>query len=155
MSRSVYFAMQAKRIKIGIAANVQSRLLNLQSDTGGPVELIASVAGTPALERALHMKLKAHRIEGEWFHDCPEVRAAIQNSLNNFPAAPDRTERLRTAKNFGVVCRALWPVKTAEELASRVGCSVRCAFGQLSGEREPSARSILVVLTEIIPKQRK
>jgi hypothetical protein len=54
---------------------------------------------------------------------------------------------------FGVACKALWPVKTAETLAALVGCSVRAAAYEISGEREPSALSILAVLTEITPKR--
>lgn len=50
---------------------------------------------------------------------------------------------------FGVVCKALWPFKTAEELASRVGCAVRTAAYEISGEREPSAKSIGVIVWEI------
>lgn len=51
---------------------------------------------------------------------------------------------------FGKVCKALWPVKTAEELSSRADCAVRTAAYEISGEREPSAKSILVVITEML-----
>ncbi len=54
---------------------------------------------------------------------------------------------------FGVVCKALWPFKTAEELAARVGCSVRAAAYEISGERDPSAQSLMVVMNEITPKR--
>lgn len=54
---------------------------------------------------------------------------------------------------FGVACKALWPIKTAETLAAIVGCSVRAAAYEISGEREPSARSILAVLSEITPRR--
>jgi hypothetical protein len=54
---------------------------------------------------------------------------------------------------FGRVCKALWTVKTAEELASRVGCSVRAAAYEISGEREPSARSVAVIVHEITKRQ--
>lgn len=50
---------------------------------------------------------------------------------------------------FGRVCKAIWPFKTAEELASRVGCAVRTAAYEISGEREPSARSVAVIVVEI------
>ena len=50
---------------------------------------------------------------------------------------------------FGRVCKAIWPFKTAEELASRVGCAVRTAAYEISGEREPSARSLTVVIVEM------
>lgn len=57
--------------------------------------------------------------------------------------------------NFGVVCKALWPIKTAEELASRVGCSIRAAAYEISGERDPSAQSVLVVFEQIVPRHRR
>ena len=54
---------------------------------------------------------------------------------------------------FGAVCKALWPFKTAEELAARVGCSVRAAAYEISGERDPSAQSLMVIMNEITPKK--
>lgn len=56
---------------------------------------------------------------------------------------------------FGIVCKALWPVKTAEKLASLVGCGVRAAAYEISGEREPSVQSLLAVMIEITPPKRK
>lgn len=50
---------------------------------------------------------------------------------------------------FGRACKGLWPHKTAEQLAAAVGCSVRAASYELSGEREPSGRSIAAVVAEI------
>ena len=52
---------------------------------------------------------------------------------------------------FGTVCKALWPYKTAEELASRTGFGVRAAGYEISGERHPSAQSIKAIIDEIIP----
>jgi hypothetical protein len=60
--------------------------------------------------------------------------------------------RLCSGSQFGKVCKTLWPFKTAEQLASRVGCTVRTAAYEISGERHPSAQSILAVVTEITPK---
>lgn len=50
---------------------------------------------------------------------------------------------------FGTVWKALHPSKAAEALAAATGCSVRTAAYQLSGEHEPSARSIAAVIVEI------
>lgn len=50
---------------------------------------------------------------------------------------------------FGRVCKALWPHKTAEELAARTGRSIRAAAYEISGEREPNALSIAVIVHEI------
>ena len=56
---------------------------------------------------------------------------------------------------FGNVCKAIWPFKTAEQLAALVGCSVRAAAYEISGEREPSAQSILAVMNAIIPRRER
>lgn len=57
------------------------------------------------------------------------------------------------SSNFGKVCKALWPLKTAEHLASIIGCSIRAAAYEISGEREPSALSILAVMDAITPRR--
>ena len=57
--------------------------------------------------------------------------------------------------NFGKVCKALWPLKTAEHLAAIIGCSVRAAAYEISGEREPSALSILAIMDSITPKRER
>jgi hypothetical protein len=54
---------------------------------------------------------------------------------------------------FGRACKGLWPAKTAEQLASRAQCSVRAAAYQISGEHDPSALSVLAVMTAITPKR--
>lgn len=51
---------------------------------------------------------------------------------------------------FGRVCKAIWPVKTAEHLAFATGRSVRAAAYEISGEREPSPLAILVVNQEML-----
>jgi hypothetical protein len=50
---------------------------------------------------------------------------------------------------FGRACKGLWPYKTAEELATRAKCGVRAAAYELSGDREPSGRSIAAVVAAI------
>jgi len=52
---------------------------------------------------------------------------------------------------FGKVCKAIWPLKTATELAAIIGCSVRTIDYELSGERHPSAQSIQAVINAIVP----
>ena len=56
---------------------------------------------------------------------------------------------------FGRVCKAIWPIKTAECLASEVGCSVRAAAYEISGERPPSAQSLMVVMNLMVPRWEK
>ncbi len=54
--------------------------------------------------------------------------------------------------NFGKHCKVIWPSKTAEHLALAVGCSVRAAQYQISGEYPPSDRAMLVVINEIFKR---
>lgn len=54
------------------------------------------------------------------------------------------------SSNFGKCCKTLWPFKTAEQLAALVGCSVRAAAYEISGEREPSRKSIMVFMNKAL-----
>lgn len=78
-------------------------------------------------------------------------RVAEQRTIER--AIVQGTARL-CSPNFGKVCKALWPLKTAEHLASQIGCSVRAAAYEISGEREPSAESILAVMNAIVPRRK-
>ncbi|HWL04520.1 MAG TPA: hypothetical protein VNQ99_06225 [Xanthobacteraceae bacterium] len=50
---------------------------------------------------------------------------------------------------FGNVCKAIWPDKTAEHLAAQSRCGIRTAKYWLSGEREPSAAAVAVIVAAI------
>lgn len=54
---------------------------------------------------------------------------------------------------FGRVCKVIWPTKTAEGLAAEVGCSVRAAAYQISGEHPPSDRTMVVVFNKIFARE--
>ncbi len=148
--RQIYFAECDGRIKIGISGDVATRLAQLRTGAGAPVNLIAAVNGDEEIEKALHRKLRAFHIDGEWFRDCAETRAAIQNSLNNFPEHRPDGRPARTAnKMFGTVAKAIWPHKTREKLAEIGGVDPRTASRWLSGENEPSGRVIAAIIVEI------
>ena len=51
---------------------------------------------------------------------------------------------------FGIVVRALWPIKPALNLAQRAGCTERAADFYIKGKRKPNARVALAVYAEII-----
>lgn len=63
----VYAIAGADKIKIGVTANLETRLPTLQ--TGSPVrlELLACVPGGEKLERRIHKHLDGYRCHGEWF----------------------------------------------------------------------------------------
>ena len=60
--------------------------------------------------------------------------------------------RICTTSNFGKHCKVIWPAKTAEQLALAVGCSVRAAQYQISGEYPPSDRAMLIVINAIFKR---
>lgn len=71
--------------------------------------------------------------------------AAIDNEGTIVP----RRERQFTRK-FGSVAKALWPRKTAAELAYRARVTERAAKYWISGDREPSAAAIAAVVAEML-----
>ena len=60
----------------------------------------------------------------------------------------------RCSPRFAVAARALWPRKTAAELAYRTDVSERAAKFWLSGERYPSHDALMAILDEIRPRRR-
>lgn len=57
--------------------------------------------------------------------------------------------------SFGTAWKSLHPYKAAEELAARIGCSVRAAAYEISGEREPSALSIEALVAACLEPWRR
>jgi hypothetical protein len=83
----IYFAQASDRIKIGFSRNVGQRLSALQSIYRCELEIIETVEGTLLFERAIHDYLSAHRLVGEWFADCAEVRETISEIVRSGPSA--------------------------------------------------------------------
>ena len=84
----IYFIASNDRIKIGFTRNLKARmssyLLHISS-----FEQIGISAGTVQFEKAIHQHLAAYRLTGEWFRDCPEVRAEIARIIADGPEAID------------------------------------------------------------------
>jgi hypothetical protein len=53
---------------------------------------------------------------------------------------------------FGRAWKGMFPSKPAEELAARVGCTIRTAQYELSGERHPSAQSVKALVDLVVPR---
>lgn len=77
MTKQVYFVAHGHRIKIGTTANLKQRLRDISAHLVGELVLIAAIDGGRDVEAAIHKLLKPHRLKGEWFSDCPEVRSLI------------------------------------------------------------------------------
>jgi len=76
-------------IKIGYTRYPRRRISNLQTASPVQLRLVAVIEGRRADEAKLHEDLRAYRIRGEWFADCPEVRAAIANGRIRDASAED------------------------------------------------------------------
>ena len=76
----VYFVQSINEgpIKIGFTTNLARRIAQLNTGSSARLVIIASMPAGRAYERHLHRRLAAHRLHGEWFADCDEVRATMQ-----------------------------------------------------------------------------
>lgn len=81
MKNFVYFFSAGDRIKVGISKNVLRRLGDVSRTSGLSLTHLGAIPGSYALERFIHEKLAAHRLEGEWFKDCDEVQNLIRATL--------------------------------------------------------------------------
>lgn len=61
-------------IRIGTSTDVVRRLENLQQGSAHRLQLVAYFPGGPADETELHQTIERHRIKGDWFRMCEDVR---------------------------------------------------------------------------------
>jgi len=82
----VYVVKCHEFVKIGIAADVTARVINLQTGNPYDVELIAKASSeNPELaEESLHEQLDRFRIRGEWFKIPPKELADLVASINSW-----------------------------------------------------------------------
>ncbi len=81
MSGKVYFVSAPGRIKIGFTTKPEKRLVVLRRADMEELSVIAIIEGSRALERKLHILVDKHRLRGEWFTDCAEVREVIADAV--------------------------------------------------------------------------
>lgn len=93
MTGQVYFVGCAGKIKVGYSADANERVRMLATAAPTPLTLIGIVEGSRSLESAIHKKLKSHRSHREWFLDCPEVRALVDDVLARGSGAIEFVER--------------------------------------------------------------
>lgn len=82
----VYFAYREGHIKIGSSADPLRRLRSLalggvvmpNGVQPGELQLLATERGGQSRERELHVEFAKHRVAGEWFEDCIELRQYIE-----------------------------------------------------------------------------
>jgi hypothetical protein len=77
----VYFVSAPGRIKIGFTRFPERRLVALRRADMENLTVIDIIDGERALEKRLHDLLSVHRLRGEWFNDCHEVRGVIEDAV--------------------------------------------------------------------------
>lgn len=70
-------------VKIGRARDVASRVASLQ--TGTPHELRALLVLEGDREEEMHCRFRKHRVRGEWFLWCDEIRDFLRGHYRNEP----------------------------------------------------------------------
>src|SRR5262245_47451650 len=65
----IYFILDRRSaaMKIGVAADPSSRLVDLQIGNANPLELVGAIPGDLMIESALHRVFAERCIRGEWF----------------------------------------------------------------------------------------
>ncbi|SDS47917.1 GIY-YIG nuclease family protein [Bradyrhizobium canariense] len=64
-------------VKIGFAANVDDRLLTLQTSSHRTLKVLATIKGTIAMERKLHRDFADDHIRGEWFRRSEAIESFV------------------------------------------------------------------------------
>jgi len=83
-------------IKIGCSAmGVHLRIKAIQHGSPFSLVCIGMIAGDETTEAKLHKKFRPHRFRGEWFHDCPEIRAFLDEQCPAFDYAATEYKAFR------------------------------------------------------------
>ena len=94
-AEQVYYILFADRIKIGTTRSLATRLYDIPCD-----ELLAVEPGGCDMEQIRHEQFADHRVIGEWFQDCHELRAHIAD-LRTIHAVPTALPRQRRYAAWG------------------------------------------------------
>lgn len=143
----VYFAAGGGRIKVGFSRKTASRIQDINLHLAEPVTLIGTIPGTPAVEKAIHARLGAHKLKGEWFTDCAEVREVIDGVMQRGLDAMGITVPERPAPPMFVpsppdpnplpkVAFMMWGHDASRELAAMADVPEQTANEWLNGTRK-------------------
>jgi hypothetical protein len=69
------YSPDLRRLKIGWTTNPDQRLMQLQGQSPARLVLLKAIQATEPVERKLLHAFRSKRLHGEWFEDCPEIRA--------------------------------------------------------------------------------
>jgi hypothetical protein len=113
-------------IKIGHSKHPLTRLQDVMRWSPTPLEVLAEIEGTMALERWLHRKLAAYRMHFEWFRPQAPVLEVVQQAIAGEIVGAPRHLRCSVHGyrfDLGRFLRALGV--TAKQLAEEIGVSAQ------------------------------
>lgn len=144
----VYF-VQAEAggpIKIGFATDVWSRVKTLQTSHHEKLICLVHIAGTMDDEQLLHQEYAAHRLNGEWFSDCEEIRSLVERASEHATAQcatppAKKNKEAKPRKKMSAVSRDLFKLM-AEESFGKAGLAKKLAAA--CGVTSKGAENLLV-----------
>lgn len=77
-------------VKIGYTSDFRRRLSQYQVGSPAAIQTVALFDGDRTVEAAIHERLSAHRLRGEWFSPAPEV---LDHLAAQTPVTPTRKNR--------------------------------------------------------------
>lgn len=117
---SFVYVLQGDRpgpIKVGYASDVRARIATLQTGNPQELHLLHVVPGDPALEWALHKRLRRHRILLEWFEPVQSFLDFVEDLAERMVGAYDGTGAIPAYRDFGEFEQR--PTKTPPPMAVR------------------------------------
>lgn len=85
-SSFVYFISDGEHVKIGLSRQPRKRLSSLQTGHPKRLNIVGLMPGGAEDEFQLHGRFRDHRVKGEWFRDCSEIRDFIARAANDHSA---------------------------------------------------------------------
>lgn len=136
----IYFvtAREIGRVKIGFSDEPRSRFGKMRTDSPVPLALERVTEGDVDVERHLHAKFAAFRLNGEWF----ALSAEIEAYMGTLTAVPERS-RKPLAGAFG-----RWLVAnkiTLTEAALALGSTQTTMSRICSGVHEPTFAMMMAI----------
>ncbi len=79
----IYFARAGRGpIKIGLTNGIaKKRVASLRTGCPYPLKILAELIGDERHERALHLALREHRVNGEWYRPTKTVLGVMQSAV--------------------------------------------------------------------------
>jgi DNA-binding XRE family transcriptional regulator len=124
-------------VKIGYTADLAKRINSLNCGSPHALNVLGTIPGTTAVERALHKLFKPYRMRLEWFEPAPEVIEWIKANNGNEEAGEAVVESLIAKKRERAArIERLAPVKPAPDKSLLEGrlLSARQAIGLTQGQ---------------------